>query len=778
MRPDLFERGSAGEATERDTAGAETPAGLRPSRMPVPVALVTLDGTAVEWSDAAAALFGWPRFGTHAAGAPRLSRHSPLWFRRLVERVLIPDAARSACIGLRRRSRRGERRMRVHAGAVHDARGRTAGLLLFMEDRSRPRRLNLELRASERRYDDLVESHPEAIFIHDDEAILVANPAACRLFGAGRPDLLVGRPLLDLVVPDVRARFAAWLRDARGRRAASANEPSVATLDGRTIDVDVVATPITYRRSPAVLLRVRERTRPDRALDAERLRLFAESVREVALVVLDGDGRVAAWNGGAERFLGATAADMIGRTVDTLFPGDDSRDAEGSRLDGLMRTARETGRYEGEGWVARTDGDRFWAAIALAALRSAPGDVLGFGLIVRDLTDRRNAEAALRHSEEQLRHAQKMEGIGRLAGGIAHDFNNLLTAIQGHAQFLLEDLGADHPARTDADEIKRAADRAAGLTRQLLTFSRRQVLEPQILDVNGVIRDMNRMLRRVIREDIALVTILDEAAWPALADAGQLEQILMNLVVNARDAMPGGGTITVETRNLVVDGTWMDVAGPRNGEYVQIVVSDTGTGMDRETMARIFEPFFTTKPEGEGTGLGLATVYGIVRQSGGHISVYSEPGRGTTLKVLLPRAREEDDVPADVEPGELARGWESVLVVEDDPAVRALASRVLQDRGYSVLEAASAPEAIRIAEAYGPPIDLLVTDLIVPDMSGRRLAESIRAHHPGIRTLFMSGFTRRDVQHQGLLEPGAPFIEKPFTAPLLAASVRRALDTQ
>jgi CheY-like chemotaxis protein len=370
-----------------------------------------------------------------------------------------------------------------------------------------------------------------------------------------------------------------------------------------------------------------------------------------------------------------------------------------------------------------------------------------------------------------------MEGIGRLAGGIAHDFNNLLTAIQGHAQFLIEDLIADHPSRGDAEEIKRAADRAATLTRQLLAFSRRQVLQPQILDLNAIIRDMNKMLRRVIREDIALVTDLATGAWPVFADAGQIEQVLMNLVVNARDAMPDGGVLTVETRNVEVGEGFMGSGGVINaGRYVAIIVSDTGIGMDADTRSRIFEPFFTTKPEGQGTGLGLATVYGIIRQSGGNISVYSEPGRGTTFKSLLPRADEDAAPEPKPTPTEMAHGWESVLVVEDDPVVRSMTSKVLTDRGYSVLEAESGDEAIRLAREYDGPIDLVLTDIVMPRMSGRKLAESVRIMHPSARVLFMSGYTESHVVRGGLIDPDAPFVEKPFSPEQLAGSVRSALD--
>jgi two-component system cell cycle sensor histidine kinase/response regulator CckA len=393
----------------------------------------------------------------------------------------------------------------------------------------------------------------------------------------------------------------------------------------------------------------------------------------------------------------------------------------------------------------------------------------------------REAEDALRRSEENLRQAQKMEAVGRLAGGIAHDFNNLLTAIKGHAQFLVEDLPESESSFTDAVEIKRAVDRAAALIRQLLIFSRKEVLEPQILDLNLTVTEMHSLLRRVIREDIALQLDLGEELWPIRADSSQMEQVIMNLTVNARDAMPHGGTLNIRTRNIELHGE-TEMAGTTlpPGRYVHVVVRDTGFGMDRETQARIFEPFFTTKAEGEGTGLGLATVYGIVRQSGGAIMVYSEPGQGTMLKMLFPAADEEHaeqpEAPVAADPAEQACGWESVLVVEDDPGIRVLTSRALQGRGYSVLEAESGPDALRLAQEYEGPIDLVITDIVMPEMSGRRLAETMHDLHPTARILFMSGFTPEEVVRQGLLEPHAKFLEKPFNPESLARKVREVLD--
>jgi PAS domain S-box-containing protein len=746
--------------------------------LPMPTLVVDLDGVARQWNHAAAHLLDWPEPDAPEVRAPHLFRNVPLWFRRLADKAAAGQA--DAHVRLRRRTHDGRtRHLRVSACALKDDRGRTWGLLLSLERGGRLQRLRDDLRESERRYQSLVEYSPDAIFIHDEDRILFVNPAACRLVGAERPADLMGRAILDFVHADCRDAFTHQTATAAGR-AASTQEHRLLRLDGQVIDADVVAAKIAWRHSLVTQLIIHDVT-PQKRAEAglraiqQRFRLLAEGVRDSAIVMLDGKGATVSWNAGIERLTGYRADQAIHQDFAFLFTEDERADGLPRRL---LERAMQHGRTEDERWCARRDASRFWANYSVTALYDPAGLLVGFACIIRDLTERREAEAALRRSEDHLRQAQKMEGIGRLAGGIAHDFNNLLTAIQGHSQFLLEDLSAGDPSRLDAEEIKKAADRAATLTRQLLAFSRRQVLQPQVIDLNAIIRDMQRLLRRVIREDIALNTHLAENAWSIFADPGHIEQVLMNLVVNARDAMPNGGTLTIETRNFDVDEEFgMGGTVIRAGRYLQLSVSDTGIGMNRETRARIFEPFFTTKPEGEGTGLGLATVYGIVRHSGGHVSVYSEPGRGTTFRVLLPEAGTDTHAePSHPAPSEMARGWESILVVEDDPAIRSLTSKVLQDRGYSVLEAESGTEAVRLAQEYDGPIDLLVTDIVMPEMSGRKLAENVRALHPAAKVLFMSGFTAQDVVRQGLIEPEAHFLEKPFSPETLAGTIRRTLD--
>jgi PAS domain S-box-containing protein len=654
------------------------------------------------------------------------------------------------------------------------------GLLVVIEDQTRAQHLAQQLRQSEERYQTLMELSPDGIVIHDVGRIVYANPAAIRLMGGRQAEDLVGRSVLDFVHPDYRELVVERQRVlAESAESADLVEERFIRLDGQEIDVEVVAHSVTYngRRAVKVLAHdVTARKRAESGLRAshERFRLLTENVRDYAIMMLDPAGYIVSWNSGAERMTGFRADEAIRQHVGKLFP---EEDVDADRPGGMLEQAVRNGRCQEEGWRIRRDGSRFWASVAVTALLDPSQQIVGFAKIVRDLTERRDAEEALRRSEDHLRQAQKMEAIGRLAGGIAHDFNNLLTAIQGHAQFLIEDLNDDSTTQSDAIEIKRAADRAAALTRQLLAFSRRQVLQPQVLDVNRVIRDIQSLLRRVIREDIALVTSLEDGLWDVYADAGQVEQVLMNLVVNARDAMPDGGSLTVQTVNVALDTHYvMRGSSVPPGEYVQICVTDTGVGMDRETQTKIFEPFFTTKAEGEGTGLGLATVYGIVRQSLGHISVYSELGRGTTFKVFLPRVGESERAVSEVAPNETARGKESILVAEDDPTVRAIVTRVLEERGYSVVEADSGEEALALASDYDGPIDLLVTDVVLAGMNGRKLAEGVRATHPAAQVLFMSGFTAQDVVRQGLVGASDPFLEKPFSADKLAHRVRQILD--
>jgi two-component system cell cycle sensor histidine kinase/response regulator CckA len=401
-----------------------------------------------------------------------------------------------------------------------------------------------------------------------------------------------------------------------------------------------------------------------------------------------------------------------------------------------------------------------------------------------DITERKRAEAgraraeeALRQSEEQLRQAQKMEAVGRLAGGVAHDFNNVLSVIMSYGELIVGDLKPADPLRTDIEEIRKAASRAAGLTRQLLLFSRQQVVEPKVMDLNEVLASMDKMLQRILGEDVELVSVPAKGAGRVKVDPSHVEQVILNLVVNARDAMPTGGKLTIETANVILDEDYTHshlqvTVGP----HVMMAVSDTGLGMDRETQTRIFEPFFTTKEKGKGTGLGLSTVFGIVQQSGGSIWVYSEPGKGTTFKIYLPRVDAELDVLTPAVAPTTLRGTETVLLAEDEEQVRSIVLNVLLRQGYHVISAQNGGEALLLSDRHSGTIDLLLTDVVMPTMSGPELAKRLARTRPDMKVLCMSGYTDDSIVRHGVLESGVAFIQKPITPTLLMTKVREVLD--
>ncbi|HYB11880.1 MAG TPA: PAS domain-containing protein, partial [Myxococcota bacterium] len=467
--------------------------------------------------------------------------------------------------------------------------------------------------------------------------------------------------------------------------------------------------------------------------------------------------------------LGYEPEELVGRSIfDILHPDD-------------LAPAMETfagflnGRQSQEACVRARHKDGSWRSFEASggAFVTAAGERRAV-VISRDVTARRLTEAALARSEEELRQAQKMEAVGRLAGGIAHDFNNLLTAIRGYGDLALEALSQSDPLRRDIEEIGHAARRASELTGQLLTFSRRQVQQRRVLDLNTVVSDLDKMLRRVIGEDLELRTRLDPAAGAVHADPGQLEQVLVNLAVNARDAMPMGGCLSLETSHI--DRSTSVAAGLPTACYACLIVNDTGIGMDEETRNRIFEPFFTTKPPGKGTGLGLSTVYGIVQQSGGQIHVESSPEGGTTFRIFLPEVDRAVEAVVSAAPAAGNGGSETVLLVEDEDAVRRLIQRVLESAGYRVLDAENPTEALRLCEAHPDRIDLMLTDVVMPLMSGRELASRTAALRPEMRVLYVSGYMEEVMAHHGGLEPEIAFLGKPFAPEELIRKVREVLD--
>ena len=455
--------------------------------------------------------------------------------------------------------------------------------------------------------------------------------------------------------------------------------------------------------------------------------------------------------------------------------------------DDRERAAREAAEFftSGKGgisqfrWIAR-DERVVWVEAHSTVICDDEGNPLGMRGVTTDITASKEAERARAQLEEQLRQAQKIDSIGRLAGGVAHDFNNILTAISGYADLMLLELTPGDPLRSSVTEIRRAGERAAELTRQLLAFSRRQLLQPRVLALNSLIADSIRMLKRLLGEDIELVTLLDPDLGQVKADAGQMDQVILNLALNARDAMPQGGRLTLETRNVILQEEYAQKHfSLQPGSYILLAVSDIGCGMDAQTLSHIFEPFFTTKEPGKGTGLGLSTVYGIVQQSGGSIWVYSEPSRGTTFKIYLPRIKESvaEAEEKRAEP-ESPRGSETILVVEDDEVVRKLTCQALRRYGYLVVEAANGGEALLSCERHPETIPLMITDVVMPQISGPELAARLRQLHPEIHVLYMSGYTEDAVVRHGLLDEAFSFLQKPFTPSALVHKVRDILDHQ
>jgi PAS domain S-box-containing protein len=495
----------------------------------------------------------------------------------------------------------------------------------------------------------------------------------------------------------------------------------------------------------------------------DRYRRLMEQAND-AIFVLSTSGAVLEANRRAEELLGQPGTDLVGRPFECFLPAEE-REAERAQLQRLL--AEGSVRGDDLHFVG-ADGRSVDVSYS-ASLADVGGDPVVLA-IVHDDTERKRLQ-------EQFHQAQKMEAVGRLAGGVAHDFNNLLTVITGFGELLLHQLGGDSPLRESVSQITKASDKAAALTRQLLAFSRKAIIEPKVLDLKGLVADMERLLRRIIGEDIELATVMDQDLGRVRADPSQIEQVILNLAVNARDAMPQGGKLTIEVRNVELDGSYARThPDARVGPHVLLAVADTGVGMDRATQARIWEPFFTTKGEA-GTGLGLATVYGVVRQSGGHVAVSSEPGQGATFMVYLPLVQDEVSTSkSPANPTVLPAGMETILLVEDEEGVRCLARQVLAGCGYRVLEAGNGQEALRVSTRYPERIDLLVADMVMPRLGGRELAERLRERYPGIRVLFLSGYTDDAVIRHGVLAAEVQLLHKPFTPTALARKVRDVLD--
>jgi len=598
------------------------------------------------------------------------------------------------------------------------------------------------------------------------------NPAAERIFGFAEAEILGKHPCETIVPLQSRAmvesnfaRLAAGDMDAHGT---AAN----VTKDGRIVTCEWHNTPLFGPNNTflGVLSLAQDVTARQQAEQALHLRDRAIQAASQGLVITDAgipDHPIVYINLGFERMTGYAPEDVLGCNCRFL----QGKDTDPALIKKLHEATQAGELCSVELLNYRKDGTTFWNELSISPVWDSAGRLTHYIGVMIDVTARRSLE-------EQFRQAQKMDAFGQLAGGVAHDFNNLLTIINGYSELLLQSLPPSDPSREMIAEIYNAGERSAGLTRQLLAFSRQQVLAPRILDLNAVVADTEKMLRRLIGEDILLTTTLATQLWAVRADPGQVEQVLMNLAVNARDAMPRGGRLTIETLNVTLDEAFVRTyANARAGPHVVMSVSDTGGGMPPEVQAKIFEPFFTTKGAGKGTGLGLATVFGIIKQSGGHVCVMSQVGVGTTFKVYLPQVAHVTAAKVPLGRGSMPRGTEIILLVEDEHAVRALTRQILLSCGYTVLEAADGAEGLRLATEHRGRIDLLITDVVMPGMGGRELAEQATERHPGLRVLFVSGYTDDAVIRHGVLREGVHFLQKPFSPFALAVKVRDVLFT-
>ncbi|HEY6803248.1 MAG TPA: PAS domain S-box protein [Pyrinomonadaceae bacterium] len=721
--------------------------------------------------------------------------------------------------------------IQLNAIAIVDEDGKRLHYDGFVHDISERKKAEQALRESEERYQQLVELSPDGIFVHTDGRIIFTNSSGVRMIGAESADSVLGKSIFSFIDREQRPEFIERVTRLQTGEVLPSLEITSKRPHG-VMELEVTSVPFIIPDKPAVQTVVRditERKQIAQALNEANRRALHEYDRLVKRITVLGqsvatardlnsvlralrdfttasvpcDGMVISlfdpekslrrpvycWVDDQEMQAGDmsfTVGDGItGRAIKTGEIVIDNRYAEllkyrvnavvGDISDGripqsalsapLVHMGRTIGCIEIQSYEIDAYTYEHSTAMSLAASLAANA--------VENVTlMEREAEQA-----DQLRQSQKMEAVGQLAGGVAHDFNNLLTAISGYSDLGLRRLPERDPLRRNLEEIKKASNRATSLTRQLLAFSRKQMLQAKVLDLNAVVSEMDRMLRRLIGEDIDLLTFLEPSSCRVKADPGQIEQVILNLAVNARDAMPRGGKLTIETGRVYLDQNYARAhVAVKSGHYIMLAVSDTGTGMDSETQEHVFEPFFTTKEVGKGTGLGLSTVYGIVKQSGGNIWVYSELGKGSTFKVYLPVVNEGVEAEPKAGSAESLRGQETILLVEDEEMVRNLSREILEMNGYRVLTACDGQQAARLCESIDEQIDLMVTDVVMPQMSGRQLSEVVAKQRPEMAVLYMSGYTDDAIVRHGVLDDGMPFLQKPFTPDALARKVRELLE--
>ena len=669
------------------------------------------------------------------------------------------------------------RQIYVTAMPIKSPEGRISEAFIMLQDITDLevlRRSQEALKASEQKFRTVISKAPLILFALDKNGIIILSEGKGLEPPGLKPGQVIGQSVFELYkdVPQFLENI---------RRALKGEEFScVVKLKGQAYDSWYA--PIRGRKGEVtgvigVANDITERTRAEEALQQVELQ-YKELVETIQVIAWRADAKTFKFN-----FVSKEAEKLLGYpieqwTSDANFWRDHIHpDDREWAISYCLKSTQDRMPHEFEYRMLAADGKIVWLR-DIVRIIVEDGQVKELIGVMVDITEGKKVEEALYKSEEQLRQAQKMEAIGRLAGGVAHDFNNLLTIIMGRCQLLLRKFGAEETLNRDINLILSTSERAALLTKQLLAFSRKQVLQPRVLDLNEVVSDMDKMLRRMIGEDIELVTVLAKNLGKVKADPGQVSQVILNLVVNARDAMPSGGKMTIETDNVEINQKNQHLYSVAEiGSYVNLTVNDTGSGIEPETLPQIFEPFFTTKEKGKGTGLGLATVYGIIKQSGGHIWVNSLPKQGATFKVYLPKVEETVEPKVQISEKVKQKGaLETILLVEDESDVRELIGDLLRENGFTVLEAGHSGEALEICQKYERPIQLLLTDVVMPQMSGPELAKLLVPMRPEIRVLFISGYTDTAVVSQGWLAPGTAFLQKPFTQEILVNKIREVLD--
>ena len=735
------------------------------------------------------AIFSTTREGVIAtwnAGAERMYGYAAEEIKGKSFSTFIPEDRRADLAGIAERLLRGERlvhfehedmrkdgsRLQVllTLSPIKDATGFVTGVSIISRDITERKRAEEELYQSRQMLQSILDTIPQRVFWKDRNMLFLGcNSAFAIDAGLKDPTEIIGKNDYDLAWGETAELYRADDKLVMEQETPRLNfdEPQNRP-DGSLRWLRTNKLPLRDREGEVIgVIGTYEDITERKRVEAEHTRLVT-AIEQAAetLMVTDIRGTIEYVNPAFTRITGYSREEVLGQNPRILKSGKQDQ----VFYQQLWATILRGEIWHGELINRRKEGNLYTEEMNIAPVRDALGEVTHFIATKQDVTEHKQLG-------QQLIQAQKMEAVGRLAGGVAHDFNNLLTIINGYAALLSEETSTEDPRRARLKEILMAGERAASLTRQLLAFSRRQVLEPRVLNLNSVLADIEKMLRRLIGEDVELVSTLKPDVGRVKVDPGQIEQVIMNLALNARDAMPEGGKLLIETSNVEIDEKYVRSHSPMMpGKYVMVAVSDTGCGMDLETQAHAFEPFFTTKEKGHGTGLGLATVYGIVKQSGGFIWVYSVPGRGSTFKIYLPVVEEALPTaePAEV-PAELAKGSETVLVVEDEGGVRSLVCEALASHGYKVLEAAGAASALEISEKYTEPIHLLLTDVVMPQTGGKELAKGFSTLHPETKVLYMSGYTDDAIVRHGILERGTSFLQKPFQPRALLLKIREVL---